>query len=93
MGRHTSKEIAMLGCRSVDAIATHLGDKPFFMGGTPTGIDATMFAFTASVLCPQFASPMRDAAERHDNLRRYVGRMAARYYGDDKEFAAGLAAA
>ena len=34
-----------------------------------------MFPFVANALCPVFDLPMRAAAERHDNLRRYVGRM------------------
>jgi len=93
IGRHKPDEIAMLGCRSVDAIAAYLGDKPFFMAARPTGVDATMFAFVASVLCPAFVSSMRDVAERHDNLRRYAGRMTARYYGEYKEIAGCPAAA
>jgi hypothetical protein len=44
-------------------------------------------------LCPQFRSPVRDAAERYDNLRRYVGRMTARYYPDYQEMAGCPAAA
>src|SRR5207245_363683 len=32
MGRHSPDEIAALGVRSIEAIATYLGDKPFFMG-------------------------------------------------------------
>ncbi len=50
------------------------------MGAEPTGVDATMFAFVAGVLCPAFDTPIRTAAERHDNLKRYVGRMTARFY-------------
>jgi glutathione S-transferase len=52
------------------------------MGGEPTGADATMFAFVAGVLCPHFDTPLRTAAQHHENLRRYVGRMTARYYPD-----------
>ena len=37
MGRHSAKEIAALGSRSVDAIADYLAEKPFFMGTEPTG--------------------------------------------------------
>jgi len=46
-----------------------------------------MFAFTANVLCPIFETPIRTAAERHDNLKRYVGRMTARFYSDLEEIA------
>jgi glutathione S-transferase len=81
MGRHSRAEIAELGARSTDAIAAHLGDKPFFMAAEPTGADATMFPFVAGTLCPVFETPVRDAAERHTNLKRYVERMTERYYG------------
>jgi glutathione S-transferase len=93
MGRHSHGEIVDLTTRSVEAIATYLGQKPFFMGGEPTGVDATMFAFTASLLCPRFTTELRSAAERHDNLKRYVGRMTARYYPDLSEIAGCKAAA
>ena len=79
MGRHSSGEIVALAARSIDAIADYLSDKPFFMGAEPTGADATLFAFTLSLLCPIFATPIRTAAERRDNLRRYVDRMTRRF--------------
>jgi glutathione S-transferase len=93
MGRHSPAEILALGTRSIDAIADYLGPKPFFMGGEPTGVDATMFAFVAGTLCPLFETPLRTAAERHDNLKRYVGRMTARFYSELGEVAGVKAAA
>jgi glutathione S-transferase len=87
MGRHSSAEIAALGVRSIDAIAEHLGQKPFFMGAEPTGVDASLFAFAAGALCPRFETPLRSAAERHENLKQYVGRMTGRYYPEFGEIA------
>jgi glutathione S-transferase len=87
LGRHTPGEIARLATRGVDAIADYLADKPFFMGSEQTGVDATIFAFVAGLLCPVFDTPIRAAAERHDNLKRYVGRMTARFYPDYREMA------
>ena len=63
------------------------------MGNELTGMDATMFAFVAGALCPHFETPLRTAAERHDNLRRYVGRITARFYPDQAEIAGCKAAA
>jgi glutathione S-transferase len=80
LGRHSPEDIAALGARSINAIADYLDDKPFFMGAEPTGIDATLFPFVCATLCPHFDSRLRSAAERRDNLRRYVGRMTALYY-------------
>jgi glutathione S-transferase len=93
IGRHSPAEIAALGDRAIAAIADYLGEKPFFMGDAPAGADATVFAFTASALCPTFETPLRTSAERHDNLKRYVGRMTARFYPDWKEIAGCKAAA
>lgn len=87
MGRHSQAEIIGLATRSIDAIADYLGQKPFFMGAEPTGVDATIFAFAVGVLCPTFETPMRTAAERHSNLKRYVGRLTGRFYPDYHEIA------
>jgi glutathione S-transferase len=93
MGRHKPAEIVALATRSVDAVAAYLGQKPFFMGNEPVGVDATMFSFVAGAFCPAFESPIRAAAERHDNLKRYVGRMAGRFYPNFQEIAGCKAAA
>jgi len=82
MGRHSCDEIVALGTRSINAIADYLAQKPYFFGPEPSGVDATMFAFMAGLLCPRFDTPLRTAAERRDNLKQYVARMAARYYPD-----------
>lgn len=80
LSRHSPEDLLRLGTRSIDALADYLDGKPFFMGPLPTAVDATVFSFVCSALCPQFVTPLRTAAERHDNLKRYVGRVAARYY-------------
>jgi glutathione S-transferase len=85
LGRHSRAEIAALGTRSIIAMADYLGEKPYFMGAEPSGVDATMFAFTAGVLCPLFETPLRQAAEQRDNLRRYAERMMARFYPQHAE--------
>jgi glutathione S-transferase len=87
MGRHTEDEIAALAARSIDAIANFLRQKPFFMGDQPVGVDATIFSFIAGALCPTFETPIRSAAERHDNLKGYIGCMTARFYPDFGEIA------
>jgi glutathione S-transferase len=87
MGRHSRTDITRLGTRSVTAIADYLGDKPFFMGSEPTGVDAAIFAFVSGVLCPTFQSPIQQTAWSHDTLRRYVSRMTARFYPDYKQIA------
>ena len=89
----TRDEITAIGIRSIDAMAAYLGDKQFFMGTSPAGIDATMFAFAVCAICPVFESDLQRAAASHDNLRRYVGRMTARFYPELVEIAGCQAAA
>jgi len=93
MGRHSRSEIESIATQGIDATANYLGQKSFFMGAEPTGVDATIFAFAACALCPLFDTPIRAAAERHENVRRYVGRMTARYYPEHTEVAGCKAAA
>jgi glutathione S-transferase len=92
-GRHSATEIVELGSRSLQAISDYLGGKLFFMGDEPAGVDATIFAFVISLMCPVFDSPLQQAAISHDNLRSYVGRMTARFYPELSEIAGCMAAA
>jgi glutathione S-transferase len=85
MGRHSPSEIIALATRSLEAIAEELGNKPYFMGDEPTGADAAIFAFTVGALCPIFDSQLKTVAGKHENVRRYVGRMTARYYPERAE--------
>ncbi|WP_108682200.1 glutathione S-transferase family protein [Methyloceanibacter sp. wino2] len=82
IGRHSDAEIVELGTRSLDAAAAFLGQKTYMMGEELSGLDATAFAFLAGALCPIFETPLRTAAERHDNIKAYVGRITERFYPD-----------
>jgi glutathione S-transferase len=93
IGRHSPDEILQLATKSINSIADFLGDKRFFLGPEPTGTDATIFAFACAMLCPHFSAPSRTVAEQRENLRRYVGRMTARFYPGLDELAGCKAAA
>jgi glutathione S-transferase len=80
LGRHREEEITELGGRSLAALSALLGDKPFLFGDTPSGTDATAFAFAASALTPFFDSGLRKRAEQYANLVAYRDRMMQRYY-------------
>lgn len=79
-GRHTRDEIVALATRDIAAISDHLGGKPWLMGETPCGTDATIWAFVASALCPHFDNEIRRAAEARANLVAYRDRGMARWY-------------
>ena len=80
MGAHSQDEIRALAIDDIDAVADWLGDKPFFMGATPTKADCTVHAFVCNLLGGPFATPLRDAARQHANLVAYNGRMLDRFW-------------
>jgi glutathione S-transferase len=82
LGRHTPREIADLGGRSLDALSTLLGDKSFMMGSEPTAVDATAFGVFAGIATPFFDAPLARRAREHDNLMAYRDRVMKRYYPD-----------
>lgn len=80
VGRHTDLEIVALAVRSLAAVSTILGDKPFLFGARPCSADATVFALLAGILTPYFDGEIRRRAEGFGNLVAYVDRLMARFY-------------
>jgi glutathione S-transferase len=80
IGRHSVAEIGDIAEQSFSALSRLLGDKPYLTGQRPCGADASLFGLVAGVLTPLFETPVRRAAERHENLVNYRDRMMARYY-------------
>jgi glutathione S-transferase len=79
-GRHTPAEQDTLAIADVDALSALLGDKLYLMGERPCGADATVFGFIASFLTPVFASKVRSATERYQNLTDYRDRILGQYF-------------
>jgi glutathione S-transferase len=82
LGRHKEAENNVMAARAIDALSQMLGDNRYFMGETPCGADATVFAFLAGTLCPTFDSPVRATAEATPNLVAYARRMMDQYFPD-----------
>ena len=82
LGRHAPEEDIDLALRSLFALSVQLGDKPYLMGDTPCGTDATAFGALAGILTPFFVSTLREETEKFRNLTAYVDRMMLQYYPD-----------
>jgi len=80
IGRHPQEQIHALGVADIDALATLLGDKTYFLGEQPTSTDAVAAAFLANILMAPVETPIKAAAEGHDNLVAYCQRMAQQYF-------------
>ena len=82
LGRHAPDEDIDLAVRSLFALSVQLGDKPYLMGNSPCGTDATAFGALAGILTPFFSSQLRERTERFENLTAFVDRMMQQYYPD-----------
>jgi len=80
LGRHAPDEDVDLAARSLLALSVRLGDKPYLMGDSPCGTDATAFGALAGILTPFFDSQLRERADRFENLAAYVDRMMLQYF-------------
>lgn len=80
IGLHAREEIHAIGRQDVGAIADFLDDKPFFMGATPSEIDAIAYGVLANIMNVPIASPVKDEALSRANLVAWLERFRARYY-------------
>lgn len=82
MGCHSADEIAAIGQHDLDALAAILGDKSWFLGDQPSGVDAVAYGQLANIACVGFTSPMKQVIARHANLTAFIERFRATYYRD-----------
>jgi len=80
MGLHSPEEIEMIARRDLEALAGMLGDRDWFLGDSPTLVDATVFSLLANIRYVAFASPMKAMIDNHPNLAAHVDRFRARFY-------------
>jgi glutathione S-transferase len=80
IGRHSETETTMMANRGIEALAQILGDNRYFLGATPAGADATVFAFVAGTLTSHFDSPVRSKMQSMENLVAYRDRMMREYF-------------
>ena len=80
LGRHTEAEQSAFAREDIDAIATELGDRPFFLGDRPASIDASIYGALHQALDCELRTPVTNHAERHPNLRAYVDRATGRLF-------------
>jgi glutathione S-transferase len=81
IARLPAKEIERRAIADVRAIASLLGDKPFFLS-QPSSVDAIAYAFLANGLSAPIACALRDELHSHERLLGYCERMRAAYFAD-----------
>ena len=79
---HNEEEIYQIGIKHIQSVANFLADKPYFMGGKPSRIDATAFAFIVNCTHSKIETPLQKEALKHENLKVYSKRFLEMYYSD-----------
>ena len=80
LGTLPSAEIYRQAGEDIDAIAGWLGDKTYFMGDTPSRVDASVYAFIGMSYELPLANPFKHLIAAHPNLVAYCGRMKQRCF-------------
>ncbi|AKU92536.1 glutathione S-transferase family protein [Vulgatibacter incomptus] len=80
IARHSADEIEALGKADIDALATWLGDREWFVADEPTKADATALGLLAVTVRSGLPGPVCTYARSKPNLVRFVDRGLARFF-------------
>ena len=80
LGRHAPEDIYAFGAQDLEALATQLGEKPFFFGDQPKSLDAIAYPAITNMLIHALPGPLLDAAKSHDTFRSYSDRCQALWF-------------
>lgn len=75
VGRHTREQIYHMGIQDLTALKHYLADKPYIMGDQLTSLDASVYAFLASVMKAPIQSPLSEFANAEVSFVEYLKRM------------------
>lgn len=75
-GRHTREEIFDMGKTDIDAVATLLGDAPYFLGERMRTIDLIAYSFLANIHRFVVDTPLKEHLRSKKNLVAFIDRVA-----------------
>ncbi|MBL4907807.1 MAG: glutathione S-transferase family protein [Sneathiella sp.] len=84
IARHTAKEVYAKGKTDLEALSALLGDRPYFLGETPTEADASVYGLLANIYYSPIRGPLQEFMEKHTNLIRFCERIKAVYWPHSK---------
>jgi glutathione S-transferase len=79
LGRHSRDELYAMGRSDLQAIATLLGDRPYFATDRPTTIDAVAYGCLANTLLVPIETELKRIAESFPNLVAWTEAMDRRF--------------
>nr|CAD7410231.1 unnamed protein product [Timema cristinae] len=82
-GSHVERSLAA-AMKCLNALSTHLGTQVFFLGGSPTSLDAVVFAHLAPLLkAPLPSVALQKHLNKCGNLVKFVERVIKEYFPGD----------
>ncbi|WP_206483601.1 glutathione S-transferase family protein [Thalassotalea sp. G2M2-11] len=79
-GRHSETELLSIADEHFAALATLLGEQPFFFGEQPSSFDAIAYSFLSEFISVDFFNSFNQQARTYTNLVQYCQRIEAQYY-------------
>jgi len=83
LGRHSAAENLTLAKKDLDALATRLGDRPYWFGDTLTSVDAAIAPQIQTIAGDPLSGPLSEALYAHRNLVAYAKRVLETTLPDD----------
>ena len=80
LGRHPEAEILRRTEQDLASVSAQLGSQEFMFGASPTTLDASVYAFLASMWEARVDSPLKAVVGKYPNLVAYCARMRARCF-------------
>ena len=74
------EEVYVCADKDLTALSDLLGEKPYFMGETPTTLDAVVYGLLAQVYFIPIDSPLKSKAESLQNLKNHTVRIRDKYF-------------
>lgn len=81
-GKLLPEEKLALVRRALDALEAVIAGQNYLLGGRVCGVDATAYAFLATLAAPGFRSDYGDELRRKPELLAYLARMQAEFFPD-----------
>lgn len=72
MGRHDRETIYRFGCADLKAVSDAM-EGPFFFGGKPSSLDATLYGSLENLATVPLDNPLRDAVHADGKLMAFLG--------------------
>lgn len=85
IARHSAEDVVAMGCADIDALASWLGDREWFISNHPTKADASAFGLLAVSIRSELPTPVCRYARTKPNLVAFVERGIARWAQDKQK--------